>query len=295
MMSQNYWQWPETVYQATEIDWKNATEIKAGIDMGTSSAQAAVFCDGKLFAYGNICVETDFKETARKVIEKTLQGTGMKVKDITSGIMATGWGAKSVEYATDCIDEISAHAKGARFMYGKDVHTVVDLGGQTIKAIRLYDWDRVRDFAINDKCTTGMGRNMEVVCDMLQIPLTDIGELSLKQEDCLEPVSTTCHAFASAETYGLFGRPELKEKPLSEDQVYASYMLAVAWRILGVVGRLQPLDVGDVTAEKELAFTGGLAKNIGITKRLEKELKITAVTSEIDPQVAGAIGAALLV
>lgn len=293
-MAQEYWKWPESAHYSKDIDWKKAKKITAGVDIGTTSAEAAVMCDGELFAYAVIRVGADFRAAADRVMALALGDSGMTIDDITDGIMATGWGARNAQYATKTTDEIQCHAKGARFMFGPGVHTVVDLGGQNVKAIKLYDWDRVRDFAINDKCSTGAGRNIETVCDILQVPITEIGERSLDVETEPEPVSTTCYAFADTETYGLFGRPEFKAAPLSVNQVYASHIFAVAWRILGVIGRLRSLDVGDITVETDLAFTGGLAKNPGITRRIERELKVEALKSEYDPQLAGAIGAALL-
>jgi activator of 2-hydroxyglutaryl-CoA dehydratase len=109
-----------------------------------------------------------------------------------------------------------------------------------------------------------------------------------------EPVSTTCWNFANPETLGLF-RTAFREEKSSENEVIAAYLFAVAWRALGVIGKLAPLDVGEVTVEEGLAFTGGLAKNKGITQRIERALKVTALTTDSDPMLAGAIGAALLV
>jgi len=109
----------------------------------------------------------------------------------------------------------------------------------------------------------------------------------------LEPVSTTCYAFAQTETMGQF-RPEYRALAMTESEVYATHMLAVAWRILGVVGKLQPIDPGEIMVYEDLGLTGGLAKNPGITKRIERELRVTALESEYDPMLAGAIGAALL-
>jgi benzoyl-CoA reductase subunit A len=218
--------------------------------------------------------------------------SGMSLKDIGAAA-ATGWGRRNVSCARKSLDEVHCHAKGARFMYGPEVRTVVDLGAQTCKAIWLYEWDRVRDFMMNDKCATGFGRNIEVLCDYLKIPIEEIGPRSLDVTKDPEPVSTTCFAFADTETMGLF-RQDFKAAPLSENEVYASHLFAIAWRILGIVGKLQPLDTGDITVHKELGFTGGLAKNPGITERLERELKVTALKSTVDPQLAGAIGAAIL-
>ena len=292
-MAQNYGLWPETGFVSGELDWKKAESITAGVDIGTTSSQAAVMCDGRLFCYASVHTGADFRKTSDVVIEKALGNTGLSLKDI-SAVISTGFGRANVTYATRAVDEVHCHAKGARFMFGPDVHTVVDLGGQTTKAIRLYDWDRVWDFFMNDKCSTGMGRNIEMLCDTVHIPIEEIGGLSLDVESEPFPVSTTCYAFSNTETLGLFGRPEYKSKPLTENQVYASHMLAVAWRILGIIGKLQPLDVGDVTVYKELGFTGGLAKNPGVTKRIERELNITALKSPYDPQLAGAMGAALM-
>jgi activator of 2-hydroxyglutaryl-CoA dehydratase len=147
---------------------------------------------------------------------------------------------------------------------------------------------------MNDKCATGTGRNIEVMCELLHIGITEIGAASLLAERDPEPVSTTCPAFAGTEVLGLFGRPEFRSEKLSEAEIYASYMFAVAWRILGVIGKLSPLDVGEIQIDGELALTGGLAKNPGITSRIERELGVKAAVSEYDPTLAGAIGAALL-
>jgi benzoyl-CoA reductase subunit A len=291
-MTQEYWKWPESSWVSDTIDWKKAKNITAGVDIGTTSSQAAIVCEGELFGYANIRTGADFKEAADSVIEQAMGSSGMKLEDIGS-IAATGFGRRNASYASKMLDDIHCQAKGARFMFGPSVKTVVDLGGQTTKAIRLYDWDRVRDFKLNDKCATGMGRNIEIVCDILQVPIEEIGEKSLAVEKDREPVSTTCYAFAESETFGLF-RPPYREEPYSENEVYATYLFAVAWRIMVTIGKLSTLDIGDIRLDKELAFTGGLAKNVGITKRLERELNMTALTSDYDPQLAGAIGAALL-
>jgi predicted CoA-substrate-specific enzyme activase len=291
-MSKGYGKWPESWWTADGVDWKSAKEIAAGVDVGTTSAQSAVFVDGKLFGWANIRVGACFKKAAQDVIAKALGDSGLTVDKIGT-IAATGFARDNAAYATKKLDEVHCHAKGARFMYGPGVTTVVDLGGQTMKAIRLYEWDRVRDMVMNDKCATGQGRNIEQVCNLLQVPITEIGAMSLDVKGDPEPVSTTCYNFARTETMGQF-RPEFRADAMTENEVYATHMLAVAWRMLGAIGKMQPLDVGEIMVYEDLGFTGGLAKNIGITKRIERELRVTALTSEYDPMLAGAIGAALL-
>ena len=293
-MEQEYWRWPESSWVAGDFDWKTAGEVTAGVDVGTTSTQAVVMCGDKLFGYASIHTGVDFEKAAKDAVAAAINDSGMTLSDI-SMIGGTGFGKKNITFASKTFDEVHCHAKGARFMYGPDVRTVVDMGGQTVKAIRLFEWDRVRDFMLNDKCATGEGRNLEVLCDILHVDITEIGPKSLETEKDPEPVSTTCWAFADTETLGLFGRPEFKNDKLTEADIYASHLFAIAWRIIGIIGRLSPLDVGEIQLDGELALTGGLAKNPGIKNRIERELSVKAAVSEYDPMLAGAIGAALLV
>ena len=291
-MTQKYWKWPEAVWTSDKTDWRKADQVTAGVDIGTTSSQAVIFADGELIGYANIHTGVNFAGAAAAVIAMAAGAAGPGVNDIGK-IGATGFGARNAVFATKKFDEVSCHAKGARFMYGSAVKTVVDLGGQTTAAIRLYDWDRVRDFMMNDKCATGFGRNIELIADLLHVHIAELGEKSLDMEKDPEPVSTTCWSFANPETIGLF-RTGYKEEKLGENEIIASHILAIAWRALGVIGKLAPLDTGDISVERELAFTGGLAKNRGITQRIERQLGCRALTSEYDPMLAGAIGAALL-
>lgn len=291
-MTQEYWKWPEAVWALEDFDCKQAHTVTGGVDIGPASAQAAILCDNKLVAYANLRTGPDYKATADEVLDRALAAAGMAREDVDE-IVATGFARQNAAYATRRLDEVQCIAKGARYLYGPTVTTVVDLGGRCTKAIKLYDWDRVEDFMMNDKCATGMGMNTEAMADLLGLPITEMGARSLEVEADPEPVSTTCYNFANPETIGLF-RPEYRGESLTGAEVLAAYHFAIAWRILGTVGKLMPLDVGELTVARELAFTGGLAKNPGITKRLERELGVEALTSSLDPQLAGAIGAALL-
>ena len=292
-MDQEYWKWPQSSWVAGDTDWKSKGPYRAGIDSGTTSTQAAVLGDGKLLGYASVHTGIDFKKAAEEALALAIAGSGVSATDIAA-IGGTGFGKQNIPFPTKNLDEIQCHAKGARFMFGPDVRTVVDMGGQTVKAIRLFEWDRVRDFMLNDKCATGEGRNLEVLCDLMHIGITEIGPKSLETEKDPEPVSTTCWAFAGTETLGLFGRPEYRSEKLSEADIYASHLFAIAWRIVGVIGRLSSLEVGEIQIDGGLALTGGLAKNPGITARIERELGVKAAVSDYDPMLAGAIGAALL-
>lgn len=290
-MTDKYHKWPESIRALEKAE--SGKRLTAGIDVGTTSTQAVIMCENRLVAYSSIETGCDFSGAGDRALALALDASGLLPEQLASAA-ATGWGAHHVAAAEKRINEVECHARGARFIFGPEVHTVVDLGGQTVKAIRLYDWDRVRDVMINDKCSTGMGRSIEALCYLLEIPITEIGPRSLEVDEEPEPVSTTCFAFAQTETMGLFGRPEFRCEKLSENQVYASHMLAVAWRILGVIGKLQPLDVGEITCYEKLGFTGGMAKNPGITRRIARELNTEPAECGYDPMLAGAIGAALL-
>jgi predicted CoA-substrate-specific enzyme activase len=291
-MTGEYGRWPETNSINDSVNWRQAERITAGVDIGTTGTQAVILSDGVLLGFANVRTGTDFKAAAERAIALAAGSSGLRKEDIAA-VGAVGFGRKNVTFATKELDDVRCVAKGARFLFGPAVMTVVDLGGQSTKAVSLYDWDRVRTFKVNDKCATGMGRHIEIMAELLQVPITEIGTLSLMPETDPEPVSTTCYNFAYPETIGLF-RQGYKEDAYGENDVLAAYLFTVAWRILGTIGKLAPLDIGDIKLDREIAFTGGLAKNEGITKRLERELGMTALKSDYDPQIAGAVGAALL-
>jgi benzoyl-CoA reductase subunit A len=277
-MTEEYWRWPESSWTSGDIDWKKAKTVTAGVDIGAVSTQAVITCDDTLYSYNNMRTGSD-GDDAEKAMAGALKNTDMTLKDIHY-IVGTGWGGKFVPFAHKVINEVSCHAKGARFMFGPSVRTIVDIGGQTVKVIKLYEWDRVSDFAANDKCATGMGRSIEKMADLMHVPIWEMGERSLSVKNDPEPASTTCYNFCNTEVLGLF------REGLSEGEVLATYLFTLAYRIYTLVGRVKP--------EKYIAFTGGVAKNVGITKRLERELSIDTVHSQYDTQLAGAIGAALL-
>lgn len=278
-MAQENWQWPESRWTAQDIDWKKAGLITAGVDVGGVSSQAVVLCDDNLYSYANIRTGSDHAGSAKRAMEMALEGTGMQIKDLSYTI-ATGIGRKNVSFAQQAVNEIDCHLKGARFMYGPSVRMVIDMGGQGTRAMKCTEHGRMTEFYVNDRCASGMGRGIEITSKLMQIPLTSMGEISLQVEKDPEPVSTTCYLFANTEALGMFREGK------KEDEILAAYFFALAYRIYTLAGRMK--------MEKDLVLTGGVAKNAGIVKRLERELGVTALTSKYDPQLAGAIGAALL-
>lgn len=277
-MTTEYWRWKEYNWKSPDKDWRNAKIITAGVDVGSVSTQVVIMTDGELYAYSNMRTGSDSPDSARKGMDWALEGTGLAVDKIHY-IIGTGYGRVNVPFAHRAITEIACHARGANFMYGPTVRTVLDMGGQDCKAIRCDEKGKVSAFLMNDKCAAGTGRGMEVFADLLQVSIEDVGELSFEVEEEPPPVSSTCVVFAKSEAVGL-----LKEG-WSKSKVLAAYCSAMAHRVFTLLERLG--------VEKEFAITGGIAKNIGVAKRLEKEVGLKALTSKYDTQIAGAIGGAL--
>ncbi|MDI6707605.1 MAG: benzoyl-CoA reductase, bzd-type, subunit Q [Candidatus Thermoplasmatota archaeon] len=273
-----YWRWPESRWTSPEIDWRSAKVITAGVDVGSVSTQAVVMTDGKLFCYSNMRTGSDSPESARKGMDWALEGTGLKIENIHY-IVGTGYGRVNVPFAHKAITEIACHARGANFMYGNTIRTVLDMGGQDCKAIRCDERGKVTAFLMNDKCAAGTGRGMEVFADLLAVPIEEVGKLSLEVEIEPPPVSSTCVVFAKSEATGLLREGWPKSK------VLAAYCSAMAHRIFTLLER--------VGVEKDFAITGGIAKNEGVVKRLENELGIKALTPNFDTQIVGAVGGAL--
>ena len=275
---EEYWRWEESRWTNPDIDWKKADIITAGVDIGSVSSKALVMCDGQIYCYSNMRTGYQSTENAIKAMNWALEGTEMKLEDIHY-IIGTGYGRVNVPFANRTITEIACHAKGAHFIYGPSVRTVLDMGGQDCKAIRCDAQGKVTNFLMNDKCAAGTGRGMEVFATLLQVPIGEVGPLSLTVDEEPEPVSSTCVVFAKTEAIGLLRAGWPKNKLL------AAYCSAMAHRVYTLLKRVE--------VEEDFVITGGIAKNTGIVQRLEKELGITALSTKYDTQIAGGIGAAL--
>ncbi len=274
-----YWRWKEYNWASPDMDWRKGKIISAGVDVGSVSSQAVILVDGDLYAYSNMRTGSDSPNSARKAMDWALKDTGgLKLEDIQY-IVGTGYGRINVPFAHRTITEIACHARGANFMYGPTVRTVLDMGGQDCKAIRCDEKGKVTAFLMNDKCAAGTGRGMEVFADLLAVPIADIGELSFQVEVEPPPVSSTCVVFAKSEATGLLRQGWPKNK------VLAAYCSAMAHRVYTLLER--------IGVEREFAITGGISKNAGVVRRLEKEMGLKALSTTYDAQIAGGVGAAL--
>ncbi|MFH1230600.1 MAG: benzoyl-CoA reductase, bzd-type, subunit Q [Planctomycetota bacterium] len=279
-MAQEFWRWKEYNWRDKNRDWRQAKIITAGVDVGSVSSKVAIMTDGELYAYSLMRTGSDSSESSFKSIKWAMENTGLTLDNIHY-VVGTGYGRVNVPFAKKAITEIACHARGANFIWGPTVKTVLDMGGQDCKAIKCDEKGKVTAFLMNDKCAAGTGRGMEVFADLLSVQIEQMGDLSLSVEREPDPVSSTCVVFAKSEALGLLRQGWSKEK------VLAAYCSAMAHRVFTLLEK--------VAVEKDFVITGGIAKNTGVVKRLENELKVKALPmpAQFDPQLAGAIGAAM--
>jgi bzd-type benzoyl-CoA reductase Q subunit len=278
MKSQEYWRWPEYRHTVPDKDWHNAKIITAGVDVGSVGSKAAVMLDGELYAHSAMRTGGVSEATAVRVMNWALEETGLKLDNLHY-VVGTGYGRVNVPFAKRTITEIACHARGAHYIYGPTVRTVLDIGGQDCKAIRCDEKGKVLSFLMNDKCAAGTGRGLEVFADLISVPIQDLGKVSLSVDEEPPPVSNTCVIFAKAESLALLRQGWPKER------VAAAYHAAMANRIVDLLMR--------VGVEKDFVVTGGVAKNAGVIERVEKLLSIRSLKPNIDPILAGSLGAAL--
>lgn len=251
--------------------------ITAGIDIGSLTAKALIFKDNEILSYSLIPTGADSVKTAQTAMDVALKNAGILLSDVEY-IVSTGYGRELVPFAHKNITEISCHAKGAHWFYPA-VRTILDMGGQDCKAIRCNQKGQVTNFVMNDKCAAGTGRFMELMAKTLELSLDDIGKLSLQIVKGPRTISSVCGVFAKSEVLVLLRHGEHK------NDILAGLCEALASRVFTLMS--------SVGIETEFVMTGGIAKNIGMVRRLEEKAGLVA-NIPFEPQIVGALGAAVL-
>lgn len=249
----------------------------AGVDVGSLAAKSVILEDGEIIGTGLVPSGVNSVESGLTALNAALKSAGVKQDDLTF-IVGTGYGRVSAPYANKAVTEITCHAKGANYLH-PTVRTIIDMGGQDCKAIRIDADGNVVDFAMNDKCAAGTGRFLEVMSNVFKVKLDDLGAIALKATEAV-PMSSTCTVFVESETISLIARGEKPENILS------GIHTSIANRIAGLFSR--------VGIESDVFFSGGVAKNIGMKAAIEESLNVKIVKPEIDPQLIGALGAAVI-
>jgi predicted CoA-substrate-specific enzyme activase len=247
----------------------------AGIDIGSAASKAVILNEEKIIAAHTIETGPESQGTAEAVMEGILDRSGLIQKNI-SFLVATGYGRINVPWAQEIITEIACHARGVHYLFPK-ARTVLDMGGQDCKAIRVDDTGHHIAFSMNDKCAAGTGRFLEVMAAQLKVPLQEIGPLSLEATEDTK-ISNICTVFARSEVARHLRRGTPKAN------ILGGLHAATADRAFGLLKR--------VGLEPDFVISGGIAKNIGVVRRVEERVGLPAFISE-DPQIIGALGAAI--
>jgi len=250
--------------------------ITAGVDIGSLTGKTLILSDNSILAWSLIPTGANSAETATRATDLALKKANISLDNIDY-IVSTGYGRVVVPFAHKNITEISCHAKGAHWFLPQ-VRTILDMGGQDCKAIRCDATGKVTDFAMNDKCAAGAGRSMEIMAELLAIPLADLGQNSLELVNGQVAISSTCVVFARSEVLGYL------RHGMHKNDILAGACEALASRVYTLLKR--------VGTEKEFVISGGIAKNIGVVKRLEEKVNLKANIA-FEPQIVGALGAAL--
>ena len=246
-----------------------------GIDIGSTTSKCVVLLNGNTIAGSSIVEQGAGTKGVDIAINNTLEPLNLKMEDM-SAIISTGYGRNGFEPADKTMSELSCHARGASMLF-ENVRTIIDIGGQDAKVLKLDENGQLLNFVMNDKCAAGTGRFLEVMANVLKIKLDDFGELD-KEANNRAPISSTCTVFAESEvTSNLANNIDVKD-------ILKGIHYSVASRVAGQAKR-----VGVVAP---VAMTGGVSRNSGVVRALEAELDLPIEISD-KSQLAGAIGASM--
>jgi len=246
----------------------------AGIDIGSTMTKIVIM-DDEINSQVIGPTGAEHRHLANKVMEEALSKAGIAFDELTY-VVATGYGRINVPFADKQITEITCHAKGVSSIF-PSARTVIDIGGQDAKGIKIAG-GKVVDFVMNDKCAAGTGRFLEVIADALGLKLEEMGELSLQSKEKVR-ISNTCTIFAEQEVVS-----KIADGVPIED-ILAGLHEAIASRVFHMAEKMK--------IEKDVAMTGGVAKNVGMVKALEDLLGFPVLIAR-EPLLTGAIGAAIL-
>ena len=252
--------------------------IYAGCDLGIISAKAVIIDSSSILALEVLPYKGNPKQAAIEVMDKALAKAGLSREQIAYCV-ATGFGKKAVPYANDVAGDLICQHRAIREI-NTGVRTVINVGGHSYAAFNIDDDGRVSETAVTDKCAAGTGRFIEIMADALEIPVEEMGKPPLNSAN---PVNITnqCVILAESEVISLIndGRDRF--------DIYAGVAASVAGRIISLVKRVDVIE--------EVALIGGVAKNALVVAYLERKLGLKfARLDGIDPQVIGALGAALV-
>jgi predicted CoA-substrate-specific enzyme activase len=248
----------------------------AGVDVGSTQTKAVIVDEGRRIVSRSLTdTGANVMRAAEEAFQEALRSGDVREEEVEY-VVGTGYGRYKVTFGNTQVTEISCHGRGAVQMF-PGTRTVVDMGGQDTKAIRVAPTGEVVDFCMNDKCAAGTGRFLGAAASALDIALDQLGPTALRGEKAVK-ISTTCTVFAESEVLSWLGRGKKIE------DILLGVHQSIAGRSAGLARR--------VGIEDQVTFTGGVAKNVAMIETLNRALGVTVNVSD-DSQYMGALGAAL--
>jgi predicted CoA-substrate-specific enzyme activase len=250
-----------------------------GIDIGSLTGKSVIISDDlEIKVQKVIYVKKTPLNTVNALLDYVLPEIGIKdISEITYCV-GTGYGRRKIPLADQTISEITCHGTGAHHV-DESLRTVIDIGGQDCKVIRLDEKGNLKNFIMNEKCAAGTGRYLEIMAETLNVPLQKLGPISLKSKSPAS-LQSKCSLYAQFEVISLLGEGYNKK------DLAAGINKAMAERVINLAKK--------VGIELDVAVSGGVAKNIGVIQNMESILGINFKELPVDPQIIGALGAAII-
>lgn len=250
--------------------------IAAGVDVGSTQTKAVILDENeRILATGLTNTGANVVKAAEKAFSLALKEAGLEEWEVDY-VVGTGYGRYKVPFGNTQITEISCHAKGAIFLF-PNTRTILDIGGQDTKGIKVGADGEVKDFCMNDKCAAGTGRFLEASAAVLGLTLDDLGEISLRAENPVK-ITNVCTVFVESEIMSHLAKGK------NVEDIVRGVHNSISTRSIGLLRR--------VGIEEEVTFTGGVSRNAGMVQCIQAKLGIPLNVAP-ESQFIGAIGAAL--
>lgn len=249
--------------------------ITAGIDMGSKTIKVVILKDGKIIGKGKTLAGFESRKAAEEAFAIALKNAGIKKEDIQN-IVATGAGRKNAPYTDKEITEVGSDAKGVTKLY-PSARTVIDVGAEEGRAIRLTNDGKVLDFALNEKCAAGAGAFTESMSRALETTVEELGRMALRSKSTI-PMNAQCAVFAESEVVSLL------HNKIPKEDISRAVHDAIASRIVSLARK--------VGFEPDIVLIGGVALNVGFAEAIQRLLECKVSIPE-DPEFVSAYGAAL--
>ncbi|MDY6974144.1 MAG: acyl-CoA dehydratase activase [Thermodesulfobacteriota bacterium] len=251
--------------------------ITAGIDCGAKNTKAVIMKDGQITGKGSVLTGFDQERAVNDSLEKAFKAANVSRDDIDE-IGGTGSGKDAIQLADIAVNDIKAIARAANYLFPNS-RTVVDVGAEEGRAVRIDENGNVVDFAINEKCAAGAGAFIEAMGLALETPLEEMGALALTS-DMEIPLNTQCVIFAESEIVGLIhAKTSIKD-------ISKAIHDSMASRVVSMIRRpgLNP----------DVAMIGGVGRNPAFVEALKRELEQDEIYIPDEPEFGAALGAAIV-